>query len=75
MRVMIAFDIEACRRTIKDKQNVLFRPLIFLLCSIHALINFGDMKTQVHKHLELAFSHNLGSPTTFNEEVAIQQDL
>ena len=72
---MIAFDIEACMRTIGNKQSALLRPLIFLLCPIHALIHFGDMKTQVDKHLELAFLHNLGSPTTFNQKMATQQDL
>ena len=76
MRIaLIAFTIQPGLWAIMHKHGVLPDASALLFCSVHALIQLGDMKTQLDKYLELAFFDDLGSTTAFDDKVAAHQDL
>ena len=57
------------------KHCVFSDAFVFLFCSMHTMIQLGNMETQLDKHLERAFFDDLGGTTAFDDKVAAHQDL
>ena len=72
---LVSFTVQPCLWAIKYEHGVLSDSSVLLFCSIHALIQFGDMQTQLDKYLKRALFDDLGSTTALNNEVAAHQDL
>ena len=73
--VLIAFTIQVGLWAIKHKHGVLPDASVLLFCSVHALIQLGNMKTQLDKYLEQAFFDDLRGTTVLNDKMASHQDL
>ena len=73
--VLIAFTIQPGLWAIRHKHCVLPDASVLLFCSVHTLIQLGNMKTQLDKYLERAFFDDLGGTTAFDDKVAAHQDL
>ena len=72
---LITARIKFCLWAIKYKHCVLSDSVVLSFCSVHALIQLGDMETQLDKYLKRALFDDLGGTTAFNNEVAAHQDL
>ena len=66
---MITTYIQPCLWAVGHKDTAFLDVSVFLLCSVHALIQLADMQAYLGKDLERAFFEDLGGPNVFNEKV------
>ena len=72
---LVTFTTQPGLWAIRHKHCVFHNASVFLFCSVHTLIQLGNMKTQLDKYLERAFFYDLGGTTAFDDKVAAHQDL